>query len=136
MAELEPCPFCGREPDLMISPEESTNNGRGTTTYTPQHWYVCCSAADGRGGCGAAGGFAQSKDTAVRLWNTRTAGARVDAPMLKLPEPRQGYTGSFPNAYQQQDTDEANGWNACIEEVKRLNALGVRVPVNDQPKEN
>jgi len=54
--ELLPCPFCG-DREYVISAEEGSRH----------NWYrVCCD------NCTAKGEMADSKQQAVKLWNTRT----------------------------------------------------------------
>lgn len=62
--KLKACPFCGStKAPRLLTENDLKDNGEFD-------WYtVCCSATDG--GCGAASGYAQSKDEAIKKWNGR-----------------------------------------------------------------
>ena len=63
--ELAPCPFCGRENPALLSAEEIDKKYEDEpTTYT-----VCCEMDNG--GCGACGGYRDTKEEAVEAWNKR-----------------------------------------------------------------
>lgn len=70
MAELKPCPFCGRSRNLSI--EDAGGIDRyvnGEPDGSIPTWHVWC------GNCGATGPeVIMSKDEAVEMWNRRDGG--------------------------------------------------------------
>lgn len=73
---LKPCPFCGAATvevtdactlEMCMNYDQiecSAYEGTGSCYYT-----VCCNV--NKGGCGAAGGFSETKPGAVEKWNNR-----------------------------------------------------------------
>ena len=62
--ELKPCPFCGKEPELV---EEWISGGLHEGGYA---WIVRCNYM--KGGCGAKGGSRIEKEEAIEVWNKRS----------------------------------------------------------------
>lgn len=56
MIKLKPCPFCGWKNVSMYVYTEKT--------YAPQHTVSCAA-------CGAEGGWALTKNKAIKKWNNR-----------------------------------------------------------------
>lgn len=55
---LLPCPFCGKtEPIVQLNKED-------------HQFQIICNVKDG--GCGSSCGFEETKDEAIKLWNTRS----------------------------------------------------------------
>lgn len=67
--ELKPCPFCGQTKYLVVGTDEELNTCVEGTI--PGFYTVCCSAAEGKGGCGATSGFKKDREEAIELWNKR-----------------------------------------------------------------
>ncbi len=72
-----PCPFCGKAETVEFVDSDTFQDlmpwdvePEGHTLY----WAVMCDASKpgGKGGCGASGGFAPTKEVAAERWNTRT----------------------------------------------------------------
>ena len=70
------CPFCGKAETVEIVDSDAFRDlmpwdvePEGHTLY----WAVMCDASKpgGKGGCGASGGFAPTKEAAAERWNTR-----------------------------------------------------------------
>ena len=73
MAELLPCPFCGKHQTLeVITGRELMDEDQEYWTHSDSFAVICSAAKpDGKGGCGAAGGFQATKEAAIASWNTR-----------------------------------------------------------------
>lgn len=79
MADLQPCPFCGKTRALKLTTAEELANEGEDDPLPWQHsesWAVICDGSKplGPGGCGASGGFMPSQVQAVDLWNKRAPG--------------------------------------------------------------
>ena len=61
---LKPCPFCGNKAVKVCSSEEINGEGFSAKSYA-----VLCSISDG--GCGASGGYKDTREEAVANWNQR-----------------------------------------------------------------
>ncbi len=77
--ELKSCPFCGQQAALkLITAQELAEEGDDDPGpwIEAQCWAVICdgSRPKGPGGCGACGGFAETTEKAVQLWNMRQPG--------------------------------------------------------------
>jgi len=70
-----PCPFCGKQHTLqVISGQELMGEDQEFWQHSESFGVVCdASTPDGKGGCGAMGGFKPTEDEAIEAWNTRTA---------------------------------------------------------------
>lgn len=73
--ELKPCPHCGKTESLRVGTDADFDD---VDEDTVTGWYqVCCSAyqdySSGRndGGCGAASGYAPTREEAIEKWNRR-----------------------------------------------------------------
>lgn len=70
---IKPCPFCGQHKTLeVISGWELMGEEQEFWTHSDSFAVICSAAKpDGKGGCGATGGFMQTEDAAISTWNTR-----------------------------------------------------------------
>lgn len=67
--KLLPCPFCGKtETPKCVNDFELGYIPRGDATG-----YYCVICDHLHGGCGAAGGFRESEDEAIKAWNRRAS---------------------------------------------------------------
>lgn len=68
-----PCPFCGKADALEVITGAEFMDGDQEFWPHSESFGVVCSAAtpNGKGGCGAMGGFAPTEQKAVERWNTR-----------------------------------------------------------------
>lgn len=68
MEELKPCPYCGKKNPFLGAENEIriAYEGDGNEVFA-----VCCDYTDG--GCGACGGYRETKEEAVEAWNRRAA---------------------------------------------------------------
>ena len=75
LQEALPCPFCGKQHTLqVISGQELMDENQEFWQHSESFGVVCdASMPDGKGGCGAMGGFKPTEDEAIEAWNTRTA---------------------------------------------------------------
>jgi hypothetical protein len=75
LQEALPCPFCGKQHTLqVISGQELMDENQEFWQHSESFGVVCdASTPDGKGGCGAMGGFKPTEDEAIEAWNTRTA---------------------------------------------------------------
>ena len=75
LQEALPCPFCGKQHTLqVISGQELMGEDQEFWQHSESFGVVCdASTPDGKGGCGAMGGFKPTEDEAIEAWNTRTA---------------------------------------------------------------
>ncbi len=75
LQEALPCPFCGKHHTLqVISGQELMDENQEFWQHSDSFGVVCdASTPDGKGGCGAMGGFKPTEDEAIEAWNTRTA---------------------------------------------------------------
>ncbi len=64
--KLKPCPFCGRNHDLLIT---SIRHRLDDIVY--YQWTVFCDASGGKAGCGAMCGYHDTKAQAIEAWNRR-----------------------------------------------------------------
>ena len=65
--KLKPCPFCGKIVPVGVflhSEIESLDDWDDEDYFA-----VCCSVQTG--GCGAIGGYGETKEIAIELWNRR-----------------------------------------------------------------
>lgn len=76
--DLLPCPFCNKPDTAKVSSsfdiyDDDQGNG--------ECWAVFCDASNpnGRGGCGASGGFKPTQDEAIEAWNKRARLKSLDA---------------------------------------------------------
>ena len=79
-----PCPFCGKAETVEVVDSDTFSNllpWDDDALGNPLYWAVICSAGhpDGKGGCGASGGFYMTKDEAIRRWNIRTPNTKDQA---------------------------------------------------------
>lgn len=74
LQEALPCPFCGKQHTLqVISGQELMGEDQEFWQHSESFGVVCdASTPDGKGGCGATGGFKPTEDEAIEAWNTRT----------------------------------------------------------------
>lgn len=75
LQEALPCPFCGKQHTLqVISGQELMGEDQEFWQHSESFGVVCdASSPDGKGGCGAMGGFKPTEDEAIEAWNTRSA---------------------------------------------------------------
>ena len=62
--KLKACPFCGSTKSPTLVTQDELKDDGVFDCYT-----ICCSATNG--GCGAASGYALSKNEAIKKWNGR-----------------------------------------------------------------
>ena len=79
---LLPCPFCGVATTVELTDSDTFNCAlpfESDGDSNPMYWAVFCDASKpaGKGGCGASGGFAPTKEDAIKRWNTRTPNAKL-----------------------------------------------------------
>lgn len=72
---LARCPFCGHAKAPMLTSAEELHREDDDDSPWPHSdsWAVICDASrpDGRGGCGAMGGFFPTEQQAAEKWNAR-----------------------------------------------------------------
>lgn len=75
LQEALPCPFCWKQHTLqVISGQELMGEDQEFWQHSESFGVVCdASSPDGKGGCGAMGGFKPTEDEAIEAWNTRSA---------------------------------------------------------------
>ena len=71
--KLKPCPFCGNTQPKLLRDADISIYYQG---HVPVDYAVVCDAT--KGGCGATGGFAGSKEKAAYNWNKRAQEAKND----------------------------------------------------------
>ena len=85
--DLLPCPFCGQESAVELIDSDTfremqpwEEDDEGNMIY----WSVMCDASkpNGKGGCGASGGFMPTKEQAIERWNIRAPNAEVNGGRL------------------------------------------------------
>ena len=77
--ELKPCPFFGKVDSLFVGTDEEIEQLDKDKDEITGYFAVVCSALVGNqgdtgeyhAGCGASGGYADTKDNAIKKWNTR-----------------------------------------------------------------
>ena len=79
LQESLPCPFCGKQHTLqLISGQELMGEDQEFWQHSESFGVVCdASQPEGKGGCGAMGGFKPTEEEAIEAWNTRTALAQA-----------------------------------------------------------
>ena len=97
--KLKPCPFCGKTDPVGVFTHSERNTG-WEVDERYDYLSVCC--AYDNGGCGAAGGYRETKEEAIEIWNKR-------APL---------YTPVKPE-------DIANGWYWMVDPDGRESVCGV-----------
>ncbi len=87
LGEAAPCPFCGKAETLeIITGAELMDEDQEFYQHSASYSVVCNAAnPNGKGGCGAMGGFCDTEEAALARWNTRASGW-IDAAQ-RLPEP-------------------------------------------------
>ncbi len=80
MNSLVHCPHCG-ETDCLEVTNGAEFSGHDEEDYPHSPFAVVCNA--NKGGCGAMGGFAPTKETAAIKWNQRSAEVVVDRKRLR-----------------------------------------------------
>lgn len=60
---LKPCPFCGKTETVAVYSAEEIDNSDS------EYYAVCCDYH--KGGCGAVGGYRETQEQAVKIWNQR-----------------------------------------------------------------
>ena len=75
LQEALPCPFCGKQRTLqVISGQELMDENQEFWQHSDSFGVVCdASTPDGKGGCGAMGGFKPTEEEAITAWNIRSA---------------------------------------------------------------
>lgn len=75
LQEALPCPFCGKQHTLqVISGQELMGEDQEFWQHSESFGVVCdASTPDGKGGCGATGGFKPTEEGAITAWNIRAA---------------------------------------------------------------
>ena len=70
----KPCSFCGKSDTLqVISGSEFNGDEENFYPHSDSYAVVCdASHPSGLGGCGASGGFNETKDEAIAVWNNRS----------------------------------------------------------------
>ena len=113
LQEALPCPFCGKQHTLqVISGQELMGEDQEFWQHSESFGVVCdASTPDGKGGCGAMGGFKPTEDEAIEAWNTRTALAQQGEPVAWAIYDKRG--GSKSIHWAEQHTDgNAEMYNA------------------------
>jgi len=85
---INSCPFCGQQHTLEIIRGSELMDEDQEYWMHSESFAVICSAAkpNGKGGCGATGGFMQTEVEAVNVWNRRAAAPQampVQEPVAK-----------------------------------------------------
>lgn len=68
MDKLQPCPFCGHESSAIVTDNVDMNFMVDTELFG---YTVLCSGLPSVGGCGATCGYRDTKEDAIKHWNTR-----------------------------------------------------------------
>lgn len=100
LQEARPCPFCGKQHTLqVISGQELMDENQEFWQHSESFGVVCdASTPDGKGGCGAMGGFKPTEEEAIEAWNRRTALAQQELPQKERPDFMAGYDAGMADA--------------------------------------
>ena len=95
-----PCPFCGKQQTLqVISGQELMGEDQEFWQHSDSFGVVCdASSPDGKGGCGAMGGFKPTEDEAIEAWNTRSALSQQELPQKERTDFMAGYDAGMADA--------------------------------------
>lgn len=70
--QLLPCPHCGQSDTVVLAWDSEIAGDDWTGENTDTRVVVCdASHPNGRGGCGASGGFSEDESVAISKWNRR-----------------------------------------------------------------
>ena len=129
LQEVLPCPFCGKQHTLqVISGQELMGEDQEFWQHSESFGVVCdASTPDGKGGCGATGGFKPTEDEAIEAWNTRTALAQQELPQKECPDFMAGYDAGMADAKRM--AQHGNTITALRSQVEYLDKI-----VEDQAK--
>lgn len=96
--ELLPCPFCGG--NVLSKYLDGNNPGN-------DYWIHCDR-------CGGSCGMQDSKEEAIKAWNTRRA--ERSQPKVKWPDEK--YSTALKNGHKYA-SDYEQGWNDCLDACRR-----------------
>jgi hypothetical protein len=85
MEELKPCPFCGNSVAVGVFDEnemdyDSVSENPFFTVCCSVHEHTC-QTPNWKTGCGAASGYARTKEQAIKKWNRRSCECANNAAM-------------------------------------------------------
>ena len=69
--EFKPCPFCSKTDSLVIESCVDLQDCKNYDKCDEEYSYRAVICSFNRGGCGASGGFAKTREEAIAKWNRR-----------------------------------------------------------------
>lgn len=69
--EFAPCPFCGKTDTLIVISCMDLQECKNYRECADESAYVAVVCSANLGGCGASGGFAETREEAIEAWNCR-----------------------------------------------------------------
>jgi Lar family restriction alleviation protein len=67
--KLKPCPFCGKEVAVFTTCKEEEDCAK--FEVCEDVGYLCIVCDFNKGGCGASGGYHETREEAIDAWNRR-----------------------------------------------------------------